>query len=774
MKAVELRMAETGITEISAYMEYIRGRHHEIDKLFETILSITMSFREGRWLTAVRKKILPAVLDVRDRTDPLRIWVPLCGTGEDAFSIAMIVHESAPKTRIKIFATDIHEPIIVRARKGRFSRSALESASSRRVRQFFRADSPGENPEEYVVHPDIRASILFSQNDLLLDPPFAKIDLIYAPLVLSSCEQKHHDAIIEHFRRALAGNGHILLGSQELPGRFAGCFSQVDLSAGIYRAAEKLPRLPRESANSTKGPNDSEERMLLRTLIAHLGAAMIRIDSEYRITPLQGPINKFLKGPDPDLFKLFAEPAGVTLVATVRKALRRGKIAEADLALDAASERIARITVIPENRHAPANDVQSGSAVVLFREHSSQDRSSADAQVTMLRKENARLKDELDRTIRDLSLSNEELSRTYEELQSRHEKLETLTEELKATNEELASSLAELSEAHSDLRNILTISHVGIMFIGQNLTIRRFTSAMSDFFPHISIGRPVSEITAGDHQSLLPEIESVLRSGTPVEREVCGSGGRWFLLRFDPYRAADAKAIGVVGTLLDVTDARADRVANSAALLEKEALLAEVNHRVKNNLQIVSSVLRLRSSAIRDKRATAAFRDLQAMIASMGLVHEKLYQSDGLSRIDFREYLDGLATGIQRFLKTPRPGIRVTIEAENIFIGIEKAVPCGIVLNELMTNSFKHAFPRRRWGRISVTMRRAANRIEIEVSDDGIGMTPIPDLRQVKSLGMILVTTLVHNQLGGAIKIESSKGTRIRIAFPDGNKETNS
>jgi len=201
-----------------------------------------------------------------------------------------------------------------------------------------------------------------------------------------------------------------------------------------------------------------------------------------------------------------------------------------------------------------------------------------------------------------------------------------------------------------------------------------------------------------------------------------------------------------------------------ASLREKEVLLKEIHHRVKNNLQIISSLLSLQSQYIKDKHVLEMFKDSQDRIRSMALIHEKLYGSRDLTRIDFAEYIKGLTKGLYRSYGVDPGRIGLNIKVENVSLRVDLAVPCGLIINELVSNALKYAFPPswRGKGQIDISLSPTeTNEIELVVQDNGIGMPEDLDIRQTESLGLRLVTILVEDQLDGRISLDTKKGTKF-------------
>jgi two-component sensor histidine kinase len=194
-------------------------------------------------------------------------------------------------------------------------------------------------------------------------------------------------------------------------------------------------------------------------------------------------------------------------------------------------------------------------------------------------------------------------------------------------------------------------------------------------------------------------------------------------------------------------------------------LLKEIHHRVKNNLQIISSLLNLQSDNIDLADPARTFRESQDRIRSMALIHEKLYRSGDVARIDFREYVESLTSGLYRSY-FPGPGVRIFADVENVSLDIDLAVSCGLIINELVSNALKYAFPDGRAGKIHVSLAGDGDSYTLTVSDDGVGLPPGLDFRDTPSLGLQLVNTLV-GQLEGTIELDSAEGTRFKITFAE-------
>jgi two-component system, sensor histidine kinase PdtaS len=236
---------------------------------------------------------------------------------------------------------------------------------------------------------------------------------------------------------------------------------------------------------------------------------------------------------------------------------------------------------------------------------------------------------------------------------------------------------------------------------------------------------------------------------------------RWILDHGVPRVGATGAFAGYIGSCIDITDMKDAHTALARALDERELLLKEVHHRVKNNLQVISSLLRLQTRRLEDGRARDVIADNEARVRAIALVHDKLYRSPTFSEVEMGGYAHDLVTAVQQIIG--RHDVRVVIESEVVHLGVEKAIPCGLIINELVGNAFKHAFPNGRTGVVRLAVRKLPpSRLSIEVSDDGVGLGDVQDRR--KSLGLELVGTL-SKQLAATMEVKNEPGTAFVITF---------
>ncbi|MFN8486491.1 MAG: histidine kinase dimerization/phosphoacceptor domain -containing protein [Caldilineaceae bacterium] len=370
--------------------------------------------------------------------------------------------------------------------------------------------------------------------------------------------------------------------------------------------------------------------------------------------------------------------------------------------------------------------------------------------------------------------AEEALRKTHDELEIR---VEQRTAELAQANTVLRTEIAERARAEEALREsearYKTLFDTAPVSIFTKDIQGRYTSVNADelgYWPRNPVGYTDVELLPHTIADQLRTADlKVITTGEPLvieEQFPTANGERILLSHKVPLRDANQNIIGILGASLDITERKFVEDQIKASLEEKVVLLQEIHHRVKNNLQVISSLLYLQSEKIKDPQILEILRDSQNRVKSMALIHEKLYQSPDLSKIDLAEYIRNLTSYLFRSYTALANAIRFEVEADNIYLGIDTATPCGLIINELVSNALKHAFPKGQGGIIRVALHReTGNLFQLVVCDTGIGFPAALDFTNTNSLGLQLVNTLV-NQLDGSIELKRQPGTEFKISFP--------
>jgi PAS domain S-box-containing protein len=389
-------------------------------------------------------------------------------------------------------------------------------------------------------------------------------------------------------------------------------------------------------------------------------------------------------------------------------------------------------------------------------------RAEAERQATTVRAQ----ADVLARTNGDLEKSYHELHNAQTQLQQAHDELEL---RVRDRTIELAAAIDELRLNQGHLDVALMVARMSPWKV--DLTTRQLIVS-PDLLDRIGetttkISRLLTFVHREDRSLALSEFRKAVSTLDPLEVEFRVNLKKgdiaWNACYGRAIRGADGTPTHVVGIIMDITDRKRAEDALRTSLREKEILLKEVHHRVKNNMQVISSLLSLQSAHVRDSQDAELFLESQLRVKSMAIVHERLYQSRDLSSIDFGDYVETIASDLKGSYHLE--GVNIRTEIESLRFGVDTAIPCGLLINELVTNSIKHAFPDGRKGTIEIAATRNHDNVTLVVSDDGVGVPDGLNLNSETTLGVMLIQALT-DQLSGTISVDGSNGTRIAIEFP--------
>ncbi|MCL4501902.1 MAG: PAS domain-containing protein, partial [Deltaproteobacteria bacterium] len=603
-RRISRRMMLRQVEKLEDYFKYLRQHTEEVKSLYEDILiNVTSFFREPEAFEALQKLVFPEILRKRAEDEAIRIWVPGCATGEEAYSLAISLVEFlgdlASKVQIQVFATDVEEMVIDKARQGIYPESISADVSPERLRRFF-VKAPGG----YQVSKNIRAMCVFARQNLIKDPPFSRLDLISCRNVLIYFGPVLQKKVIPIFHFALKPGSFLLLGKSEALSAFPELFSLVDKKLKIFVKKAAPPHhlaLPAFTSEITPRPGipggvaKPEEEMVPpvnleqeadRMILARFAPAGVIIDADMNIIQFRGHTGVFLE-PSPgeasfNLIKMAREGLQIELRAAVYASVKNNTpVRKEGIGLrHNGALKIINLEVFPL-RPAAALDRYF---LVIFEDvtpplppvkeapklkEPKGKPSGKDRQIAELKDELATTKEylqavieEQETAVEELKSSNEELMSANEELQSLNEEMETSKEELQSTNEELATLNEELDnrnqelfQANNDLNNLFTAVEIAIVILGPDLRIRRFSPAAQEMMNLIpaDIGRLIGDIRLNlKVPDLEQEIQKVLKTLSTKELEVQDRDGRWCSLRFRPYRTADNKIEGVTMVLVDI------------------------------------------------------------------------------------------------------------------------------------------------------------------------------------------------------------------------------
>jgi len=606
-RRVGRRMALHQINTINEYYRYVERTPAEIDILFKDLLiGVTNFFRDPQAWQVLQEKILPDLIKSKPSKASIRIWVPGCATGEEAYSLAMLLAEGLEKmnthTDVQIFATDIDEDAIVFARQGVFTDNIAADVSRQRLRRFF-----VKNGKTYEVNKQIRDMIVFAVQNLINDPPFSRLDLVSCRNLLIYMDSELQKQILPLFHFTLRSEGTLLLGNSESIGMFADLFTPIDTKWKIFKRKEVLLEnmadYPMPPLVDTRGINTSPVRkMVLKTsnirsiaeklILDQYAPASVLINAKFNILYYIGDTGPYLQQPSGEpainILNMIHKDLRYKLSLVLKNAVKTKKqIVTGGLQFQVNGDvKTVNMTVNPLNDPA----LPEGLMMVVFEAQSppgpadakkpgqagkkaKSDDDSVDPRIKSLEQELKYTRENLQTTIEELETSNEELKSTNEELQSTNEELqstneelETSKEEMHSTNEELVTinaelqyKVKELEEVNNDISNLLASTEIATMFLDYDLRIRRYTPSTTSLFNLIGsdVGRPIGDITARiDYEDFQKDARRVLNKLVPIEKEVHTSDGRSIAIRIIPYRTVDNKIDGLVVTFVDVTEGK--------------------------------------------------------------------------------------------------------------------------------------------------------------------------------------------------------------------------
>jgi two-component system, chemotaxis family, CheB/CheR fusion protein len=605
-RRIERRMAIHALATLAGYADFLAENPQEVELLFkELLIGVTRFFRDGPVWQQLGEQTLPDLLARRAGQSQLRAWVVGCSTGEEAYSLAMLfaeVVQRLPQHRgcsLQIFASDLSPDAIASARRGQYPATLREQVSPQRLARFFTAQEGG-----YRIGKAIRDSVLFAQHDVLLDPPFTKLDLLCCRNLMIYFDAALQRRLLPLFHYSLRPGGVLLLGSSETVGRFTHLFGAIESKLRLYLRQDHaaagsefmmtsfppLSKLSQESAvSSTVSPaagSDSTESLQMAAdhllLQVHAPPAVV-VNSAGDIVYISGRTGKYLEPAAGKANWNFHAMVREGLRAPVGEALRQvvlhgEPVLLRGLALSAVPgvagvPGVQAVDVTVQAVHEPG--VLQGMVMIVFRDvaappagrgrrktpgtvdasHAAELQQCRD-EIQALREEARASKEELQSANEELQSTNEELQSANEELTTSKEEMQSMNEELQTVNAEMQTKLDDLALAQSDMKNLLNSTDIAMLFLDQGLNVRRFTERASKLINlrDSDIGRPLSDLTTSlQYPDLQEDAHETLRTLVFSEKQILSSGNRWFSVRIMPYRRLDNVIDGAVITFVDIT-----------------------------------------------------------------------------------------------------------------------------------------------------------------------------------------------------------------------------
>ncbi len=587
-RRIEHRMAVSQVETIGNYLKLLRENPAEIESLVKDFLiQVTSFFRDTEAFEALKQEI-GRMLKAKPEGSQLRTWIPGCSSGEEAYSVAMLImeciQESGQRYEVQVFGTDLDDEAIATARVGMYPASIAKDVSPERLERFF-----SRVETSYQIKKNIREGVIFAVHDMVTDPPYSRVDVVSVRNLLIYFDTELQKKVLPMLNYSLNEGGLLFLGTSETIGEFSDLFATVNAKWRIYRSLGKkkalLAKFPSQpgmhEAAVAKLPEPhalpipiSESLLLLEAL-----PPSILVDRNYQVLFTHGDTSKYLRmsegKPSVSLLQLAKPELGSVLATLIREVSKEQKeiVSENIQVKHNGGTQPVKILVRPLS-------TLEGHIIITFEDLPRPKRRKVkgapvtEAQHQGLEDELRRTRDTLRETIEELKSANEELRSaneeymsTNEELKSANEELETSREELQSVNEELTTLNSEsqrknedLTTLNNDMLNLLHATGVSTVFLDEKLRIRRFTPAATQLFKFIDsdIGRPVEDISSPlKDNTLVKSARQVLDNLIPVDQEMQTTDGKWYSLRILPYRTLDNSIAGVVVSLVDINRVKA-------------------------------------------------------------------------------------------------------------------------------------------------------------------------------------------------------------------------
>ena len=587
-RRIERRMAVHQIDAIDSYVKYLQQTPAEVEALFRDLLiGVTNFFRDPEAFKVLEEQVIRRLFDDKPAGSVVRVWSTACSTGEEAYSIAILLQERMDALKqnyaVQLFATDIDSRAIATARAGLYSASIAADLSAERLARFFTAESEGTN---YRVHKRIRDMLVFSEQDVLKDPPFSRLDLVSCRNLLIYLGAELQKKLIPLFHYALKPGGVLLLGTSESVGEFADLFAPLDRKSKLYQRKEDFRGLERTTLARFLPPITAPNPVLARgvkkvalsarlplrelteqTLLQQIAPSSALVNGQGDILYLHGRTGMYLE-PDPgeaginNVLKMAREGLRRDLTIALHKAVATREIVrcaglrvktnghftgvnltvcpvmvdadgtpESHLYLVLMADAPAPFAAPVQQVAAPASaasDIESRIAALT------QELQAKDEYLQSTHEELESSNEELKSSNEEMQSVNEELQSTNEELETSKEELQSLNEELGTVNSELQTKVADLSRANNDMNNLLAGTGIGTVFVDHQLRILRFTPAASAIINLIpsDVGRPVSHIVSNlaGYDCLVADVQAVLNTLAIKEVSVQTAEGRWYAM----------------------------------------------------------------------------------------------------------------------------------------------------------------------------------------------------------------------------------------------------
>ena len=598
-RRIERRMGVHKIDKIAAYVTFLQTNPKEVDILFkELLIGVTNFFRDAAVWEKLEEVVMPQLIINQQEGALLRAWVPGCSTGEEAYSLAIVFKEAIEKINphggisLQIFATDLDNEAIETARKGLFSVDIKENVSPKRLQRFFSTTDNG-----YRINNEIREMVVFAKHNIILHPPFTKLDILTCRNLLIYMDSELQKKILGLFYYSLNREGFLVLGSAETLGSQSHFFTPIESKLKIYQRTitNQTPELfdfPSSFSRTKQAyiehqppvkPPTNIQTLADQLLLQYFSPPGVLVNNLGDIIYISGRTGKYLEPAvgkaNMNIFAMLRDGLRNDFPAAFRQALMKKELVQLRNIKVGTNGGTQYLDVTIQWIDKP--EALAGMVMIIFKDiakveglkelEKKGDKISNTARQLELEKELQHAREEMQTTLEEMQTSQEELKSTNEELQSTNEELQStneelttskeemqsLNEELQTVNAELLSKVDDFTRVNNDMKNLLNSTDIATLFLDKDLNIRRYTNQATKIFKLIKsdIGRPFTDqVSDLDYPELATDALEVLRTLTFIQKQITTSDGRWFSTRIMPYRTFDDRIDGLVITFFNISD----------------------------------------------------------------------------------------------------------------------------------------------------------------------------------------------------------------------------
>jgi two-component system, chemotaxis family, CheB/CheR fusion protein len=771
-------MAAVETDNMAGYIQILANDPIELELLAKDILiNVTQFFRDPKVFDLLANTVVPDLVRNHAPGQDIRIWIAGCSTGEETYSLAMLFLEEIAASRhsikLQVFASDADPDALAKAREGLYPETIEADVSPIRLARFFLKE--GSN---YRVLPELRSMVVFTAHDVLVDPPFSRLDMVSCRNLLIYLNPEAQTKVVSLFHFALRDGGILLLGSAETVGKTDGRFEIISKSERIYRhtghgrshdvgfsmnSTNAVRIASRQEPGHAVSQQSAMAELCRRLVIQSHAPAAVLINRDHECIYSVGPTDRYLHvasgPPTHDLLAMASQDVRSRLRLAIQRA-RQGNVRV--VVAGGTTEQNGKVVGFKLDVEPVSNDGEEMFLICFVDDphHVHQDGQAIEPEdmprVAELESELEATKAELASSIRSLEIVsedhkvvNEEALSVNEEYQSTNEELLTSKEELQALNEELTALNSQLQETlerqrttSNDLQNVLYSTEVATLFLDMQLNIRFFTPATRSLFNVLpgDIGRPLGDLSSlAPDDDLLADTRTVLRTSVSSEREIQAQTGIWFVRRILPYRTEDNRVEGVVITFTDITERKlvknslreAKQLADQANNA-KSRFLAAASHDLRQPLQALVLLQGSLANAVEGDAAKKMVERLEHILSSMSGMLNALLDINQIEAGTVHAEMIGFPIG--DLLDQMKDEFNDRALPSDLTF---RVVPCSLsirsdphLLMQVIRNLLSNAFKYTKRGRVLLGCRRRADRLRIEIWDTGIGI-PTDELKAI-------------------------------------------